>query len=49
VPALPCEDWDAECPTGGEIVVRQDDGIHLTPAGGERYARAILDEVTPEL
>ena len=49
VPALPCEDWDVECPAGGEIVVRQDDGIHLTPAGGERYARAILDEVTPEL
>jgi len=49
VPALPCEEWDTDCPASGEIVVRQDDGIHLTPAGGERYARAILDVVARDL
>lgn len=49
VTALPCEDWDTECPAGGEVVLRQDDGIHLTEAGGERYARAILDVVAPDL
>jgi hypothetical protein len=49
VESLPCEDWDVDCPASGQIVLRQDDGIHLTPAGGERYARAILDAVTPEL
>jgi hypothetical protein len=49
VEALPCEDRDTGCPAAGEVVVRQDDGIHLTPAGGERYARAILDVVSPDL
>lgn len=39
---LPCEPWD-DCPEGEtEVQVRDDDTIHLTPAGGERYARAIL-------
>lgn len=42
---LPCEPWD-DCPEGEtEIEVRDDDTIHLTPAGGERYARAILEGV----
>jgi hypothetical protein len=49
VEALPCEEWDTDCSAGGAIVLRQDDGIHLTPAGGERYARSILDEVGPAL
>jgi hypothetical protein len=49
VEALPCEDWDTDCPASGEVVVRQDDGIHLTPAGGERYARAVLDVVARDL
>jgi hypothetical protein len=49
VEALPCEEWDTGCPASGRIVVRQDDGIHLTPAGGERYARAILDAVSQDL
>jgi hypothetical protein len=48
-PSLPCESWDTDCPASGQIVVRQDDGIHLTPAGGERYARAILDVVADDL
>lgn len=40
---LPCEPWD-ECPEGEtEVQVRDDDRIHLTPAGGERYARAVLE------
>jgi lysophospholipase L1-like esterase len=43
--SLPCESWD-ECPEGEtEVQVRDDDRIHLTPAGGERYARAILEGV----
>jgi hypothetical protein len=49
VESLPCEEWDVDCPAGGQIVLRQDDGIHLTPAGGERYARAILDAVQRDL
>lgn len=42
---MPCADWD-ECPASGEVVVRQVDGIHLEPAGAERYARTIVDAVT---
>ncbi|HEY8544510.1 MAG TPA: GDSL-type esterase/lipase family protein [Acidimicrobiales bacterium] len=42
---LPCEPWD-DCPPEGEVVVRDDDGIHLAPAGAERYARTIVDTVT---
>jgi hypothetical protein len=41
--ALPCESWEqAVCEPDGTIVVRDDDGIHLTEAGGERYARVLL-------
>ncbi len=41
--ALPCEAWEqATCGADGTIVLREDDGIHLTPAGGERYARVLL-------
>jgi lysophospholipase L1-like esterase len=44
--SLPCEPWEqAECGADGTIVLRTDDGIHLTPAGGERYARALLDGI----
>ncbi|HEX6425747.1 MAG TPA: hypothetical protein VFZ79_19815 [Acidimicrobiales bacterium] len=40
---LPCEAWEAdECGADGTIEVRHDDGIHLAPAGGERYARVLL-------
>jgi hypothetical protein len=49
VEQLPCEDWDTDCPASGDAVLRQDDGIHLTPAGGERYARSVLDAVVPAL
>jgi hypothetical protein len=28
------------------VKLRQDDGIHLTPEGGKRYAQAIMAEVT---
>jgi hypothetical protein len=43
---LPCDDFDVDCPPSGEIVVRkEDDRIHLTPAGGERYARAVIDAI----
>jgi hypothetical protein len=49
VESLPCEEWDVDCPASGQIVLRQDDGIHLTPAGGERYARAVLAGVQPDL
>jgi len=42
--SLPCEDFD-QCPPGGAVVVRDDDGIHLAPAGAERYARTIVDAV----
>jgi hypothetical protein len=45
-PALPCEDWEADaCRTDGTVELRRDDGIHLTPAGGERYARVLLDAI----
>ena len=40
--ALPCEEGD-ECGADGTVVLRQEDGIHLTPAGGRRYALAILE------
>jgi hypothetical protein len=41
--ALPCESWERPaCGPDGTVVVRNDDGIHLTEAGGERYARALL-------
>jgi len=41
--ALPCEDWEAAaCQPDGTVVLRQDDGIHLSPAGAERYTRAVL-------
>jgi len=44
--ALPCEDWeDASCQPDGTVVLRQDDGIHLSPAGAERYTRAVLAAV----
>lgn len=43
--SLPCESWDTVCPPDGLVVVRQPDRIHLTPAGGERYARAIIEAV----
>jgi hypothetical protein len=42
--ALPCEPWEsAVCDDDGTVAVREPDGIHLTPAGGERYARSLLD------
>lgn len=45
---LACEDWEEDdCDPDGSVAVRQADGIHLTPAGGERYARAILAAVAP--
>lgn len=41
--ALPCEPWEAdECGPDGTITVRLPDGIHLTEAGGERYARVVM-------
>jgi lysophospholipase L1-like esterase len=44
--ALPCEDWEADvCRPDGTVVLRQDDGIHLSPAGAERYARAVLETI----
>ena len=44
--ALPCESWEADvCAPDGTVVVRNADGIHLTPAGGERYARVLLDAI----
>lgn len=40
---LPCEAWEAAgCGADGTIEVRHADGIHLAPAGGERYARVLL-------
>ncbi len=44
--ALACEAWEsAECGADGTVRVRNDDGIHLAPAGGERYARTLLDGI----
>jgi lysophospholipase L1-like esterase len=41
--ALPCQSWErAACGPDGTIELRRSDGIHLTPAGGERYARALM-------
>lgn len=41
--SLPCESWEAEaCGPDGTVQLREEDGIHLTAAGGERYARALL-------
>jgi lysophospholipase L1-like esterase len=43
---LPCEAWEeAVCGVDGTVELRNADGIHLTPAGGERYARAVLDGI----
>jgi hypothetical protein len=42
---LPCQAFDKGCPASGRIVVRRPDGIHVTPAGAERYARAIVDAI----
>jgi hypothetical protein len=39
---LPCENGD-DCAPDGTVTLRQEDGIHLTPAGGRRYAQAIMD------
>jgi hypothetical protein len=45
-PTLPCEPADgAACRADGTVVVRQDDDIHLTDAGGRRYARAVMAAV----
>ena len=41
--ALPCTRYDQDCRADGTVVLRQGDGIHLTPAGGRRYAQSILD------
>lgn len=44
--SLPCEPWEAAaCDDDGTIALREPDGIHLTPAGGERYARTLLAAV----
>ncbi|MFO7280071.1 MAG: GDSL-type esterase/lipase family protein [Thermoanaerobacterales bacterium] len=44
--ALPCQPWErAGCGPDGTVTVRLPDGIHLTEAGGERYARAVLGAV----
>ena len=44
--ALPCEAWEADvCGADGTVTVRNTDGIHLAPAGGERYARVLLDAI----
>jgi lysophospholipase L1-like esterase len=43
---LPCEEWEAAaCAPDGTVTVRNADGIHLTPDGGERYARVLLEAV----
>ena len=39
--ALPCE-ADEVCGPDGMVVVREEDRIHLTPAGGQRYAEAVM-------
>jgi lysophospholipase L1-like esterase len=41
--SLPCAAHDQDCRADGTVVLRQGDGIHLTPAGGRRYAQSILD------
>jgi hypothetical protein len=42
--SLPCV-ADEPCGGNDEVVLRQDDGIHLTPEGGKRYAQAIMGEI----
>ncbi|HKH05765.1 MAG TPA: GDSL-type esterase/lipase family protein [Acidimicrobiales bacterium] len=42
---LPCE-ADEPCGSDDMVTLREDDGIHLTPEGGKRYAQAIMGEVT---
>jgi lysophospholipase L1-like esterase len=43
---LPCEAWEADdCRPDGTVTVRRDDGIHLTPTGGERYARSLMTAI----
>jgi hypothetical protein len=43
---LPCREWESDgCAPDGTIALRDEDGIHLTPAGGERYARVLLDGI----
>lgn len=43
---LPCEPWETDvCAPDGTVTVRNADGIHLAPAGGERYARVLLDAI----
>jgi len=43
---LPCEPWEEQtCEPDGTVKLREDDGVHLTPAGGERYARVLADAV----
>lgn len=44
--ALPCEAWEADvCGADGTVTLRNTDGIHLAPAGGERYARILLEAI----
>jgi len=45
---LPCSEVDECDPGQGDVTLRQDDGIHLTPAGGRRYAQAIFDVLDAE-
>jgi hypothetical protein len=43
---LPCEPWEeTACEADGTVAVRNEDGIHLTSAGGERYARVLLEAI----
>jgi hypothetical protein len=43
--SLPCARHDQDCRRDGTVVLRQGDGIHLTPAGGRRYAQSIFDQL----
>jgi hypothetical protein len=43
--SLPCARYDQDCRRDGTVVLRQGDGIHLTPAGGRRYAQSIFDQL----
>jgi hypothetical protein len=45
--SLPCEEGEP-CGPDGMVVLRQDDDIHLTPEGGKRYARMIMEAVEGE-
>ena len=42
---LPCR-ADEPCDSDNRVALRQDDGIHLTPEGGKRYAQAIMAGVS---